>query len=223
MTKHYLFKPGTSGRNQYDGSWQPADPHPILLPYTPDTLASLLDGVITGGIPYSHYAIADWCSRFLSQLLYQESDELFLPVQAIVEDISVQWDLYLLNTYTTEQLAALDLDSIALPVVWFTDWQTQLNQWQNNAIVLLRSQLHERYGEHYRPYGGAADEQSIAFRLAGIAATFSVISELSDGKVQYDIQVESYPPGEYLYNTITDAERLLILLQKYQQPSYDWP
>lgn len=223
MTKHYLFKPRAAGRNHYDGNWQAPAPQQIILPYTPDALATLLSAATTDNGQYSHHAIADWSSRFLSQMRYQETDELLLPIQAIVEDISVQWDLYLFNTYSQPQLSALDLTSVTLPTEWFLDWQTQLGQWQNNAIVQLLSQLHERYDDRYRPYGGNADEHSLAFRLSGIAATFSVISELSNGKVLYDIQIESYPPGEYLYNTLTNAEQLMILLQKYEQSPCNWP
>ena len=40
----------------------------------------------------------------------------------ITEDVCVQWDLFLSNTFSLSQLQALEYSSVRLPTEWFRDW-----------------------------------------------------------------------------------------------------
>ena len=76
--------------------------------------------------PFTHRQIAEWCDRFW--FAYVEMDappeiDALLPVLA---DVDCQWDLYLVNTYSLEQLQELDLDQVRLPVEWFNEWAQRL-------------------------------------------------------------------------------------------------
>jgi len=44
------------------------------------------------------------------------------PLVGVAEDVSVQWELYLANTYTLEQLQSLQFSTDTLPVEWFQGW-----------------------------------------------------------------------------------------------------
>ena len=37
-------------------------------------------------------------------------------------DVDAQWDLFLANTYTFDELRILDYNSVRLPKEWFVDW-----------------------------------------------------------------------------------------------------
>jgi hypothetical protein len=38
-----------------------------------------------------------------------------------------------------------------------------------------------------------------------------------------DIQIESYPPGDYLYTDVMSVEDFLALIEKYRRPAVHWP
>jgi hypothetical protein len=40
--------------------------------------------------------------------------------------VETQWDLYLANTYTLEELKAKDFEMEQMPKEWFNDWLRQL-------------------------------------------------------------------------------------------------
>jgi hypothetical protein len=44
----------------------------------------------------------------------------------IAADVNCQWDLFLANSYTLDQLRQLDFTGVRLPTEWFLDWQRQL-------------------------------------------------------------------------------------------------
>ncbi|WP_018393255.1 hypothetical protein [Bacillus sp. 37MA] len=46
----------------------------------------------------------------------------------IARDIECQWDLFLENTYSSEELQNLDLPKVKLPQDWFIEWLKQLNE-----------------------------------------------------------------------------------------------
>lgn len=41
--------------------------------------------------------------------------------------------------------------------------------------------------------------------------------------VIYDIQVESYPPGDYIYTAVIEGNALLELIERYRVPVGEWP
>ena len=84
--------------------------------------------------------------------------------------------------------------------------------------------LKRKYGESYVPYGTSDEEvEGTGFRIAGIEATFSALclAETLEGK--YDIQIESYPPGDYLYNDVLDLGAFMSLIEQFRAPLNDWP
>jgi hypothetical protein len=50
---------------------------------------------------------------------------------SIAEDIDCQWELYLANSYTLEQLQVLDKSKIKLPEDWFKDWLSKIVEDKN--------------------------------------------------------------------------------------------
>lgn len=126
---HYEFEPDRSrkGRNKYIGSWTESDCRAIPLPFTNDSLYQVLDwGSLSSGSPFTHQEIARWCDRM--HMAYMDVDVVPKMESAIrvAADVDCQWNLFLANTYSLEQLRDLDYSSVRLPVDWFVDWRTQL-------------------------------------------------------------------------------------------------
>jgi hypothetical protein len=125
----YDFQPDPQrkGRNSYVGSWREPACRPIPLSFTRDSLRQVLDWGAQADAPYNHQEIAHWCDRMHMQFLdTDQSPELESAVR-IAAEVDCQWDLFLANTYTLEQLRELDFAAVRLPSEWFVDWQTQLS------------------------------------------------------------------------------------------------
>jgi hypothetical protein len=92
-----------------------------------------------------------------------------------------------------------------------------------NIIELIDS-LKRKYGESYTPYGTSdEEEEGTGFRITGVEATFSALCLEETPKGMYDIQIESYPPGDYLYNDVVDLDGFLRLIERYRAPIDVWP
>jgi len=76
--------------------------------------------------PYSHKQIAEWCDRFWCQYLDVDADPEIERLLPVLTDVETQWDLYLANTYTLEELRAKDFETEQMPKEWFNDWLRQL-------------------------------------------------------------------------------------------------
>ena len=73
-------------------------------------------------------------------------------------------------------------------------------------------------------YGSSPDEvHGTCFIIAGIPATFSVLS--LDGKLveTYDIQVEGVSPGDYLYIDEVSLPEFMRLVSRYIENHEKWP
>ncbi|XXX73572.1 hypothetical protein WMF30_38610 [Sorangium sp. So ce134] len=86
--------------------------------------------------------------------------------------------------------------------------------------------MNETYGaEAVSLYGSSEDEEhGTCFIIAGIGATFSVLTlegALPDG--HYDVQVESIPPGDYVYATEVDLDGFMRLVAQIAGPPDTWP
>lgn len=96
------------------------------------------------------------------------------------------------------------------------------------GILMLLARLNEIYKGAVSPYGtspyGTPDEveDGTTFRVAGIAATFSVIRPSGIEPGRYDVQIESYPPGEYIYTDELTLEAFLSLIEEYRRPMNLW-
>jgi hypothetical protein len=126
---NYVFKPGNKqGRNKYVGSWSEKASKKIEMPYTVESMRLVLGwGAAPDGSAFSHQDIAHWCDRFHMAMFDVETDHLLDVATGIAADVDVQWDLFLANTYSLEQLKELDFGAITLPMEWFDDWQKQLS------------------------------------------------------------------------------------------------
>ncbi len=82
-------------------------------------------GACPDASPYSHRQIAEWCDRFWCQFLDVDAPEDIERLLPVLADVDLQWDLFLSNTYSFEQLRSLSLDQINMPVEWFAEWLQQ--------------------------------------------------------------------------------------------------
>jgi hypothetical protein len=95
---------------------------------------------------------------------------------------------------------------------------------QHPLVSTLIGRLRDAYGRSYVPYGTSDDEaEGTGFRIIGIEAIFSVMCTENTPAAMFDIQIESYPPGEYLYADIVALEDFMALVEKYRGPMKSWP
>lgn len=128
----HTFQPGKrKGRNRYVGSWTETGWRVIPLPFTHESLVTVLSwGAGEQPSTHSHQDIAHWCDRLHMAWVTDElrNDEALRPVVDIAHDVSAQWELHLANTYTLEQLQALQFSIVTLPVEWFQDWLQRVRE-----------------------------------------------------------------------------------------------
>ncbi|MBA3927767.1 hypothetical protein [Listeria rustica] len=59
---------------------------------------------------------------FTDQAQQSVNGQLSKQDRALLEDMSAQWELYLVNTYTIEELQNLSLQQVKLPEIWLRRW-----------------------------------------------------------------------------------------------------
>lgn len=98
----------------------------------------------------------------------------------------------------------------------------------DESIRNLLKALEQAYPSSITPYGSsfeqAEKEHGLGWRINGISAVFSAIT--LDGSLpadHYDIQIESYPPGDYIFTTQASLRELLQLIRRYVGPAAEWP
>ena len=95
---------------------------------------------------------------------------------------------------------------------------------RRDDVTILIDRLKAIYGEKYRPYGTSeTEDEGTGFRITDIAATFSVVCVGDTPVGKYDVQIESYPPGDYLYTDELDLDSLLQLVEVFRRPVDAWP
>lgn len=102
------------------------------LPFTEKSLSALLQlgAAVPAGV--THRDIADWCSRFAQHCRDEydagrlDLDHHMKRAENIAEDVDAQWELFLENTYSVEELREMDLSRVMLPKEWFLNWLDQL-------------------------------------------------------------------------------------------------
>jgi hypothetical protein len=115
------------GRNRYVDSWTDGQWRLIPLPFATESLRQVLDwGAHPDAAPYTHREIAHWCDRMHMQFLDTDEAPDMEAAIRIAADVDCQWDLFLANSYTLDQLRQLDFSAVRLPTEWFLDWQRQL-------------------------------------------------------------------------------------------------
>lgn len=96
------------------------------MPFTPESAIQMLEwGANPEQSPYSHRQIAEWCDRFWCQYLDINAPEEIERLLPILTDVETQWDLFLANTYTLEELRTQSFEQVRLPVAWFQKWLKQ--------------------------------------------------------------------------------------------------
>ena len=124
----YTFKPGNKkGCNKFVGSWSESASKQIDLPFTVESLHSVLSwGISPTGNDYSDHDITHWCDRFHMANFDVETDRAMDIATGIAADVDAQWNMFLANTYKLEELQSLNFREVNLPVEWFMDWLSQL-------------------------------------------------------------------------------------------------
>lgn len=124
----YTFKPAKKkGGNKFVGSWSESTSNRIELPFTVESLRSVLSwALIPNEGEFSHQDIAHWCDRFHMAMFDIDTDRSMDIATSVAADVDAQWDMYLANTYSLEELQNLDFRVVRLPDEWFHDWLNQL-------------------------------------------------------------------------------------------------
>lgn len=134
--KHRFQRNKWKRRNLYIGSWTETGWQEIPLPFGAESLTTVLSwGAGEQGSQYTHQDIVHWCDRFhmafVSDHWSRAEEGAIRGFAEIAHDVSTQWELYLDNTYTLEQLKALEFSSVTLPVEWFRDWLRRVRELQS--------------------------------------------------------------------------------------------
>jgi hypothetical protein len=100
----------------------------IKLEFTKENAIKVLHfGLNPVNSPYSHKQIAEWCERFWNKYCDIDASMEIEAIMPILADVETQWDLYLANTFTIEELQTMDFENVKLPLSWFLDWVSQIN------------------------------------------------------------------------------------------------
>lgn len=104
---------------------KPSDP--ADLSFTRESAIRMLKwGAHPESSPYSHKQIAEWCDRFWCQYLEVDAEPEIEELLPVLTDVETQWDLYLANTYTLDELRSRSFDDERMPKEWFDDWLRQI-------------------------------------------------------------------------------------------------
>lgn len=75
------------------------------------------------------YELVEECERIL-EIYYSDQDTEFFDLndieREVLEDISAQWDLMIVNTFDEEELPNLNLKKIKFPNDYIKNWLTKL-------------------------------------------------------------------------------------------------
>jgi hypothetical protein len=97
------------------------------MPFTREAALKMLKwGAEPLTSPYSHKQIAEGCDRFWCRYLDVDAEPGIESLQPVLTEVETQWDLYLANTYSLEELRAKNLEEEQMPTEWFRDWLQQL-------------------------------------------------------------------------------------------------
>jgi hypothetical protein len=96
--------------------------------YSYESLIRLLSRISKNENNFSHYDFAQWCDNFT--MVFDEVDSSPTVENAVIvaRDIECQWDLFLVNSYSLEELQNIDLSKVKLPQEWFVQWLELLNE-----------------------------------------------------------------------------------------------
>jgi hypothetical protein len=103
----------------------------ISFPLTKDNLKTLLIELLNGTSNYSHQDFANLCSKHFVNIYSSEMDFEHFGIDdktyEVINDVDTNWDIYLVNSYTIDQLKELNLSTVTLPEDWLKEWIKQLD------------------------------------------------------------------------------------------------
>lgn len=117
------------GKDKYVGKWIETEAKKLDVLFTRENLDMLLRKIITKeGLTFSHQDFVNWCEDFYwdkekKEEHFNADDIESVQLSKILNDISAQWELYLVNTYSLEELQNLNFSEVGLPTEWYTNWQ----------------------------------------------------------------------------------------------------
>jgi hypothetical protein len=120
-------------RTSFVGAYSEPPAPSIDLPFTVANLRALLTEGARPDAHFTHQQIKDWAARFWwtqSEQPFSLGADVAPDVEKaadLAQEIEMQWDMYLADTYTLPELQHLDFSHIRLPEEWFADWLTQLD------------------------------------------------------------------------------------------------
>ena len=100
----------------------------INLPYSYESLIGLLNHISSNENGFSHYDFAQWCDNFTMVFDEVELSPIVENAVIVARDIECQWDLFLVNSYSLEELQNIDLMKVKLPQEWYVQWLERLNK-----------------------------------------------------------------------------------------------
>ncbi|MDH0894472.1 MULTISPECIES: hypothetical protein [unclassified Pseudomonas] len=99
----------------------------VDIPFTREAAMQMLKwGASPAASPYSHSQIADWCYDFLRSFREAKVNAKVEKLLEILTDVDAQWELYLANTYSTEELQNREFENEKMPIEWFNNWLQEL-------------------------------------------------------------------------------------------------
>ena len=114
--------------NRYVGTWTEPACELIDLPWSKESLRTVLSwGATPASAPHTHQEIAHWCDRLTIAHLDTDDPPDMEAAVRVAADVDCQWDIYLANTYSLEELKKLDFRHVQLPLEWFHEWIRQLD------------------------------------------------------------------------------------------------
>ena len=69
-----------------------------------------------------HKQIVEWCESFFYKYSDADATNEYSRLLPVLNDIDAQWDLYLVNTLSPEELTNTNFESVVLPLEWFEEW-----------------------------------------------------------------------------------------------------
>ena len=100
----------------------------ITLPYSYESLNELLSCIFKNKNHFSHYDFVQWCDNF--SMVFEDAELSPIIEKAVIvsRDIECQWDLFLVNSYSLNELRKIDLSKVKLPQEWFIQWLERLKE-----------------------------------------------------------------------------------------------
>ncbi|NGY88856.1 hypothetical protein F6Y05_38400 [Bacillus megaterium] len=96
--------------------------------YTADSLKKVIKLAVINSI--SHKDLVDWCEEFLQETSKDTSISINRSKNKkaimVALDIENQWELYLSNTYTFEELQKLEQKEVKMPKQWLEEWDNSI-------------------------------------------------------------------------------------------------